>query len=370
MRTQSSDNDPAVPPVVRSDADWREALSPEQYQVLRKGGTERAFTGEYWNCDDDGVYRCAGCGSSLFSSSTKFESGTGWPSFTDPVLAQAITLVTDKSHFMTRTEVRCGSCGGHLGHVFPDGPGPTGERYCMNSASLKLDRRTLLALPATFEVTRDGLHQVACFVISPYRKARVGRIGLRATGDGFGTPPFDDGSQMFVRGDELLTEPGTAQRITTLRELASVFGLELLADPGIGNDVPELAPDESLQIDAAASRSLGEWYAFAERVIDTLARRIGGAVGEATLWPEHFDLASDVRLAGRRATNVGFSPGDAFSAEPYVYVGPDSMADLTDRYWNAPFGALLGYSALRAAPDGFDRALAFVEEGLSLLPVE
>jgi len=127
--------------VEKSDAEWREELSPEQYQVLRKAGTERAFTGKYWDCHDDGVYRCAGCGAELFDAGTKFESGTGWPSFTEPMVADAVEIVVDRSHGMAREEVVCRKCGGHLGHVFPDGPGPGGQRYCMNSASLELDPR-------------------------------------------------------------------------------------------------------------------------------------------------------------------------------------------------------------------------------------
>ena len=127
--------------VDKSDAEWREELSPEQFAILRQAGTERAFTGRYWDCHDDGTYHCAGCGTALFDASTKFDSGTGWPSFTEPMVMDVVELVDDRSHGMLRTEVRCKRCGGHLGHVFPDGPGPTGERYCMNSASLRLEPR-------------------------------------------------------------------------------------------------------------------------------------------------------------------------------------------------------------------------------------
>ena len=136
---RSAETEAPEPTVVKSDEEWRNELTPEQYAVLRKAGTERAFTGKYFDCHDDGIYRCAGCGAELFDSDTKFESGTGWPSFTDPITAEAVALVTDRSMFMTRTEVVCRACGGHLGHVFNDGPAPSGQRYCMNSASLDLD---------------------------------------------------------------------------------------------------------------------------------------------------------------------------------------------------------------------------------------
>jgi len=119
-----------------TDAEWRERLTPEQYQVLRRAGTERAFTGEYDKNKAPGDYLCAGCGTPLFTSDTKYESGSGWPSFTAPVADEAVEEVRDAAHGMVRTEVRCAACEGHLGHVFPDGPGPEGLRYCMNSASL------------------------------------------------------------------------------------------------------------------------------------------------------------------------------------------------------------------------------------------
>jgi peptide-methionine (R)-S-oxide reductase len=129
-------------PETLDDAQWRERLSPEQYRVTREGGTERAFTGVYWNHKGRGTYRCICCGADLFRSDTKFDSGTGWPSFWEGVAPEAIALHTDSSHGMVRTEIRCARCGSHLGHVFNDGPAPSGQRYCVNSASLDFQPET------------------------------------------------------------------------------------------------------------------------------------------------------------------------------------------------------------------------------------
>ena len=127
--------------VSKSDAEWREELDPERFHVLREAGTEPPFTGAYTHSKVDGMYRCGACGNELFSSDTKFDSGSGWPSFTEPAVAEAVELREDNSLFMRRTEVLCARCGSNLGHVFPDGPGPGGQRFCINSLALDLDEK-------------------------------------------------------------------------------------------------------------------------------------------------------------------------------------------------------------------------------------
>jgi hypothetical protein len=221
-------------------------------------------------------------------------------------------------------------------------------------------------LPASFPATRESLRMLACYVIAPARKARTGRIGLRATGDGFGTPPFDDDTRITVSGDQLAIDPGDRTRITTLRAAAEFLDISLSSDPGVGADVPPYAPDEDLLVDADASRALGAWYTFADCVLRDLAAT-ERAMSEAQLWPEHFDLAAQLDIDRRTKVNVGFSPGDRFSPDPYVYVGPHDTDHLSDIFWNAPFGAILGYDALLSKRSPEHEARSFIARGLDLL---
>ena len=227
--------------------------------------------------------------------------------------------------------------------------------------------RSLAPLPSSFAPTRESLRALACYVISPFRKARTGRIGLRPTGDGFGTPVLEDPPHLSVQGARLVLD-SHAHRITTLRAAAESAGVDLSPDPGVGHDLPPFEPDADLAVDAGASYQLGAWYRFGQEVLDGLGPApAGGSMSEAQLWPEHFDLAVIVTLPGGDKANVGFSAGDGFHADPYLYLGPHDTTGLTGAYWNAPFGALLGYEELAAQPDAHAAATAFIAEGLELV---
>jgi hypothetical protein len=226
-----------------------------------------------------------------------------------------------------------------------------------------------VTLPPAFRSTRDSLHALACYAIAPARKARTGRIGLRPTGDGFGTPPFEDGSRTVVRGDRLQVEPGDGIAITTVRAAAEFLGVALRADPGVGSDLPPFEPDALLAIDIESSIALGRWYWTGHQALAALGIRVGesmAAISEAQLWPEHFDLAVTADLSSGRKINVGFSAGDSFEPDPYVYVGPHDMTGVEGDYWNAPFGAYERYEAL-ASDDQTASALAFIEAGIASL---
>jgi hypothetical protein len=228
--------------------------------------------------------------------------------------------------------------------------------------------RSLAPLPPSFAATRESLRALACYVVAPFRKARTGRIGLRPTGDGFGTPASEDPPRLSVQGDHLVLDPGPSHPVSTLRAAATAVGVALSPDPGVGHDLPPFEPDIDLAVDAGASLRLGAWYRFGQEVLDGLGPApAGGSVSEAQLWPEHFDLAVIVTAPGGGKTNVGFSPGDGFHADPYLYVGPHDTKALAGPYWNAPFGAYLGYQELAAAAEPHQAAVAFIGEGLALV---
>jgi hypothetical protein len=211
-------------------------------------------------------------------------------------------------------------------------------------------------LPDRFLPTREALHALACYVIGPARKARTGRIGLRSTGDGFGTPPLDDGTRIIVRGDHVVREPDLDITITTLRAAADALGVELSPDPGVGRDLPPFEPDIELAVDAEASYVLGRWYAFGRRLLDDQREALmssgSGTASDVQLWPEHFDMAFDWGADGANRLNLGASPGDSYQADPYVYASPwvrDAVTE--DHFWNSPFGAVVPYRELVSSPD-------------------
>jgi hypothetical protein len=226
----------------------------------------------------------------------------------------------------------------------------------------------LKPLPSTFTPTRESLHALACYVISPARKARTGHISLEPTEGGFGTPPFDDGCRLTVRGDRLFHGGDASIAITTLRAASVFVGVQLSAEPGVGKNLPPFVPDGDLAVDAGASFALGRWYRFANEALTHLGKGLAiGTMGDAHLWPEHFDLGATVDVGSRTQVSVGMSPGDKFCPEPYAYVGPPDMGRIFGEYWNAPFGAFLSYAEIHTTAAPLDTVLRFVDRGLSLV---
>lgn len=224
----------------------------------------------------------------------------------------------------------------------------------------------LSPLRPSYASTREALRAVACYVVAPARRARTGRIGLRPFAGGVATPPLPDGSRLAVDGDELVWIPGERHRLTTIAAAAAWVGVELTADPGVGRELPPFEPDATLAVDPSASRALGAWYAFGQRVLEALPA--GEAeLGEAQLWPEHFDLALVAQPSRGGPVNLGCSPGDGYLDQPYVYVGPHDRTGLDGGFWNAPFGAVLGHDQLLADADPHARAVRFLVTGLTLV---
>jgi hypothetical protein len=223
-------------------------------------------------------------------------------------------------------------------------------------------------LPREFATTREALRRVAVYVLSPARKAVTGRIGLRSTTGGFGTPPYGEDEQLSVAGATLVRRRNGRSEtvpITTLSAAAAFAGVVLSEDPGVGHDIPALGdPEEPLPVSPSAADALGAWYGFSALVLEHFRAELnagGKACSEVQLWPEHFDLACNIE-----GVNFGCSPGDSFAAEPYVYVGPWNTDGLTGDFWNAPFGAALGYQDLLAVADPRQAALAFLRRGAGL----
>jgi hypothetical protein len=226
----------------------------------------------------------------------------------------------------------------------------------------------LAAWPADFAETRDALRRLAVYVLSAARKAVTGRIGLQPTPGGFGTPVFGEAEQLRVEGATLHRQVGDSNEsapITSLAAAAELAGVKLTGDPGVGHDIPALGdPDAPLPVSEPAALALGAFYAFGGAVLAELKVELDSAGRECSaiqLWPEHFDLGCSVE-----GVNFGCSPGDAFSADPYVYVGPWNTDGLDGDFWNAPFGAVLRSAELLAVPDQHQAALAFLRRGAGL----
>jgi hypothetical protein len=230
------------------------------------------------------------------------------------------------------------------------------------------DTDRLKPLPDGYVETREALRRLAVYVLSPARKAVTGRIGLQPTDGGFGTPLFGEGEQLRVKRGELIRHKGASAQsapITSLSEAATFAGLTLSDDPGVGHDIPDLGdPDAPLPVSPPAALALGEFYRFAGSLLEDLRAELNAAGQECStvqLWPEHFDLG-----CGVEGINFGCSPGDGYSPEPYVYVGPWNSEGLEGSFWNAPFGATLSYKELLDSEDQHGTALAFLRRGAGL----
>jgi hypothetical protein len=226
----------------------------------------------------------------------------------------------------------------------------------------------LKPLPGDYVETREALRRLAVYVLSPARKAVTGRIGLQPTADGFGTPLFGDDEQLRVQRGALVRQKGASAEstpITSLSAAAAFAGVTLSDDPGVGHDIPELGdPDAPLPVAPAAALALGEFYRFSGSVLEDLRAELNASGQECStvqLWPEHFDLGCSIE-----GVNFGCSPGDGYSAEPYVYVGPWNSEGLAGDFWNAAFGATLSYKELLDAEDQRITALEFLRRGADL----
>lgn len=234
----------------------------------------------------------------------------------------------------------------------------------MTSSNLRLQ-----SLPAGYTDTREGLHRLAAYVLAPARKAVTGRIGLRPTPTGFGTPPFGAGEQLRVQGATLVLRRGTDDEtvgITSLAAAAAFAGVSLSEDPGVGSDPPPLGdPEAPLAVSAPASEAIGHWFGFSVSVLEDLRALLeasGHACSEVQLWPEHFDLGCSIE-----GVNFGCSPGDRHIPEPYAYVGPWNVDGYPDGgFWNASFGAVLPHTEILAADDQREAVLSFLRQGARL----
>lgn len=295
------------------------------------------------------------------------------------VLEPSPPAVDDGEFYADDPAVR-GEAAGSSPVVSPTGDGDlTWDSLCVAGAELSEwcaerwlgARRRLGPLPADARETWESLRRLAVYVLAPARRAVNGKIGLRWTMGGFGTPFFGRDEQLRVAGADLIRQRrdgAQAEPVTSLAAAAAFAGVDLSEDPGVGRDLPGLGdPESPLPLDVAASVVYGDWFGFAASVLEQLRfelRQLGATVSRVQLWPEHFDMAFDNSTA-----NFGCSPGDIEHPEPYLYVGPWKRDGLDDEFWNESFGAVLPYSELLAAPDQRGLVLAFLRRGAALLDI-